>query len=765
MILFLNNLTVPSIFWTTLVAVAITLSLATVIGRKLGEFFPFHLRGAARFYLAPVLGLAALTIIASVIGRILSLGNSFIVPCLVIVLLFWAFYRERHINQVFHHILMVNAFGIICGVSVLGSLFLYGAFNAHNDAFTYLVHSNWLQHHAFGEKISAEMITPLNAHVFVYQEGGFRMGGSFLLAFIQALFCLQWSYEAYPAVIISVMTACCLTIGFPLMQVLRTMPRYIRLALLALPACSLGGLVFGANLGFLPQTVGLTFGAGLLFAFGPLLRFISTSDKSGRNIVKATIPIALLFVAAVFAYSEIAPFLLVGIVGSAFFHALRYRTWSRVLSYTGVMVLFSSLMLNTELVRAYIALRTQSSAIVIGPVNWPLFGFVAHAFGIHGGVWDGFQWSLPQRSGLLVMGITLSFTVGAAIILGGRAIWRTILSGVLMPAGMLLMFFCAGLIYFRYFVQSPFPTGIGQSWNQFKLSEWAHPFAIVFISFAIASFQPRFKKFFNGAVIILFVIGVVSSTFIGVVRAGHLIQYYGGTRDLNRFYQDFRKTVLSSCPHGTRVYLALNDPSHQNFRRMLVYFLPEREMASDWTNECFVFPWLTTRLKSQILNIGDCVVEPVGQGGLLSQGTTVGPFRIGIFDGKQGRVQIASIKGAYDRESDGNNWWHWVERKITFQLQPLSIPKNSNQTKLYFEYTTRGKQTLTLQIIKRDGSSQNILIQSKDDAEAVFDDIINLPPNEIDAVSIETDGKALSLNKRYPRMVTFRVGNITIAPL
>lgn len=761
----MTTLTIPSIFWTTIVAMIVILLLATVIGRKLGKLFPFHLRGAARFYLAPVLGLAALTIIASVVGRILPLGNSFVVPCLVIALLFWAFYRECHIKQALRHILMVNVFGIICGVSVLGPLFLYGAFNAHNDAFTYLVHSNWLQHHAFKENISSEMMTLSDVHVFVYQIGGFRMGASFLLAFLQSLFHLQWSYEVYPAVIISAITACCLAIGFPLTQVLCTMPRYIRLALLALPACSLGGLIFGANLGFLPQTVGLAFGSGLLFAFGPMLRYISILGESRWKIAKAMIPIALLFAAAIFAYSEIAPFLLVAVVGSAFFHALRYRMWRRVLSYTGVMLVFSILLLNTELLRACIALQTQSSAIVVGPVNWPLFGFVAHSFGIHGGVWDGFQWSLPERSGLLAIGITLSFIIGAVIVLGRRPIWNTILNGVLMPTGILLVILCAGLIYFRYFVQSPFPTGIGQSWNQFKLSEWAHPFVMVFILLAIASFQPRFKKLFNGAVLILFAIGVLSATVMGVLRARHLIQYYGGTSDLNCFYQKFRQMVLSTCPRDTRIYLALNDPSHQNFRRMLVYYIPEREMVSDWTNECFVFPWLIIKLKSQILNVGDCVIEPIGQGGLLSQGTTLGPFRIGIFDGKQGRIQIASIKGAYDRESDGNNWWHWVECKINFQLQPLSIPKNSNQTKLHFEYTTRGKQTLTLQIIKRDGSTQKILLQSKGDTEAVFDDIVNVSPNEITGVSIETDGKASPLNDRDPRMATFRVGNVTITPL
>ncbi len=38
----------------------------------------------------------------------------------------------------------------------------------------------------------------------------------------------------------------------------------------------------------------------------------------------------------------------------------------------------------------------------------------------------------------------------------------------------------AALFYFRYFVASPFPIGHGQSWSQFKLAEWAFPFAFSF---------------------------------------------------------------------------------------------------------------------------------------------------------------------------------------------------------------------------------------------------------------------------------------------
>lgn len=758
-------LNVPSIFWTTLLSVVVILTLATIIGRACEGLFPYRLRGVTHFYLAPILGLAILTIISSLLGRILPLGNSVLVPVLVVSIMAWALVRESSATQAFRHSIWVSVFGIVCGASVLAPLFAYGAFNAHNDGFTYLVHANWLQEHAFGDAITVGQVTPLTTQVSLYQQEGFRMGGSFLLALIQSLLNLKWSYEVYPAVVISAIAACCLAIGFPLAKSLLPICRLTRLAILVLPAFTLGGLVFGANLGFLPQTVGLSIGAGLLFAVGPSFRWLSIDYPSSRAIAKAALPAAVLFSAAVFAYSELAPFLLVAILGSGFILALCFRSWVRVAMYSGLLLGLSSLLLNTELIRAYAALRTQSGVVVGSPVDWPLLGYIAHAFGVHGGAWDGFQWTMPESSESLLfpLGLILTAIVVAVILSGWRKLVSTTLNGVLMPAAVVLMVFCAGLIYFRYFVPSPFPKGLGQSWSQFKLADWAHPFAIALVLLAVASLRLRLGKLFSSAVVAIFAIGLVSSLLIGMMRITPLIQYYGGERDLNLFYQDFRQSILANCPSSAPVYLALNG-QHHKFRQMAIYFLPDRVTTSNWMDDGYIYPRLPANSRMQALNAGDCVVEPVAQGSLLNKGATVGIFRIGVFDG-QGRVGIASASGAYDRETDGINWWHWVERKVSFRLQSLYIPKEATQSKLQFEYSTRGKQILTVHIRTRDGSSRHFSLHSLSDAPAKFEKLVDLPPSELTEISVETDGQASRLGDHDARMAALSIRNLAITPV
>ncbi|WKJ92022.1 hypothetical protein QZJ86_07730 [Methylomonas montana] len=767
------NILGPEIFWTTLAAVVAILSLATAIGRGWSYAFPCRFRAHARFYLAPALGLASLTIIASLLGRILPLGNSVVVPWLIILLLVWLLARESHNKQVLSHALLVSVFGIVCGVSLLGPLFSYGAFNAHNDAFTYLTHSNWLQHHAFDEVISTEKVTPLTTQVTLYQQTGLRMGGSFLLGMLQALLNLQWSSEVYPAVMISAIAACCLAIGFPLGQALRQIRRNIRLAILALPAFSFGGLVFGANMGFLPQTIGLALGGGFLFSIGPMLRWVATTNANWQSIGKTALPSMALFTGATFAYSELTPFLLVAVAGSGLILAFRFNAWKNLLQYGGVLLGLSILLLNTELIRVYWALSMQTGAVVGSPVVWSLLGFVAHAFGVHGGAWDMFQWTVPEKAGSLTyaFGFVLLGLTLALVFFGRRQIWLTTISSAIMPVVAALTVFAIGTVYFRYFVPSPFQKGAGQSWSQFKLTDWSHPFVMVLVLLSIASLRPRLRKLFNGIVVALFAIGVVSAALTGLARITlasvggpmPLMLYYNGLSDLNRFYLKLRDTVFATCPASTPIYLALGGENHK-FRQMATLYLYDREVRSDWMDDGYIYTHLSKERRTQELMPGNCVVERNRQDGWLSQGTQIGPFKVGIFDGS-GKIRIESVTGAYDRESDGMNWWHWVEHKVTFKLQPLFIPNDATQTKLRFEYGTRGKQTLTLRIIKHDASTQEFLLQTKDNAQAVFDKFIDLPPTEFAEVSIETDGKASQLGERDTRMAAWIIRNVTITPV
>ncbi|KKR22173.1 MAG: hypothetical protein UT50_C0001G0085 [Candidatus Moranbacteria bacterium GW2011_GWA2_39_41] len=753
------------IFWITLLITMAILTLVTFVGYMWCELLPDQFKNNANFFLSPAIGLATLTIIASIIGRVLPLGSQIIMIFSIIILLALIFIFRQHLRQIFKNSLIISIFGIFCGIGILVPLFLYGAFDSHNDAFTYLAHSEWLQSHAFKETISIDNVTPVTTQISLYQASGFRMGGSFLLALMQSLFNLHWSYEIYPAIIIVAITACCLAIGFPIAQIYPNIRRKTLLVLISLPSFSLGGLIFGASFGFLPQMIGLTLGINLLIIIGFLFNWIAINNPARKLVIIATFPCSLFLVGVTFAYSEILPFISLAILISGFIIMVRFRVWKNMLTFGSAFFGASMLMLNMEIIRAYSAIRAQTSAVVGSPVEWSLLGYIAHAFGVHGGAWDIFQWTNPGYNNLIIIifaSFLLTIMIGV-VFLARRPLKYYFIDGILMPIIILLCIFIAGIIYFRHFVQSPFPTGTGQSWSQFKLSDWAHPFIMSVVLFSFVAFQKKIGKKFHILILLLFIFGLMSSIYISIDRINPLVQYYGKTRNLNQFYINFRKKVSLNCPQSsTRVYLDLHGKDLK-FRQLATLYLSDREVISNWMDDGYIYGYLPIKSRNKDLKIGDCLVESFEQGIELKDDEKIGPFRVKIFN-DSARIKIISIVGAYERESDGEKYWNWVKNNVIFEIQSTPVSESINQTRLFFRYKTIGVQNLNLSIIDKNNISINFILNQDSDTMNTFDNIIDLSPTDISKIIIKTDGEALRLSKKDSRKAAFLIQDIKIQP-
>lgn len=752
------------IFWITLVITPLLLALLTLVGFFLCRILiplPNH---NSSFYLFPAIGLSVMIIISSVIGRLFPLGNFsvsiFIIAGIIILVLIC----EKNIYQILAKSLVVSIFGIVCGISILVPLFFYGGFNSHNDTFTYLAHSNWLQNHSFNEKVSLDTVTPSTTQISLYQSGGLRMGGSFFLALSQALFNLEWAYDAYPAVLITIVSACCLAIGFPIAVAFVDMRRNMLLILLSLPALSLGGLVFGANFGFLPQTIGLALGVGFLAVVGFSLNLIIEKKISIVIISKLAFLSALLFSGVVFAYSEIIPFLALACLISGLVFMMRFFVFKNILIFSSLIFIFSVLLLNFEILRAMKALLSQASAIVGTPVDWLLVGYISHAFGIHGGAWDLLQWSNNEniKYPAFFVGLLFMIVIAGVMFFSRQYVWKFIKNGILMPFFATLIIFSLFFLYFRYFVSSPFSIGTGQSWSQFKLSDWANPFLMVLLLFSFATFQFFLSRIFNVILIVIFVICLIINIPISMDRIKPFVNGYGKVKNIAEFYVNFRNKVNDVCSYDMPVYLNLND-SDLKFRQMASLYLYDRKLESNWTNDGYIYFYLPSEDQNKKSAVGSCVIESSKKNDLLDleYDNRIGLFNIGIFQENK-RVQISKTISDYEEESDGKNYWNWVKNEITFNLNTSSIMEDYNQTKIFFEYDTRGSQILNLSIIKKDGTNLSFSFSGKGDMLETFEKIIDLPSSQITAIIIETDGTATRLSKNDPRLANFIIKNLNI---
>ncbi len=759
----MNNVFGTEIFWITLLIAPIIFIGITFIGFACFKLFRLEFEFDSGFYVAPAIGLAVLVILSSSIGRVTPLGNSGVVVFLLFFLLAAVFMCRNNIYQIFQNSLIVSIFGIVCGISIMVPLFFYGAFNSHNDAFTYLAHSDWLQNHAFNEIIPVDGVTPLTTQIALYQAQGLRMGGSFLLALVQSLFNLHWSFDAYSVIIIIAMTVCCLAIGFPLTQIFsKVRHRYI-LLLLTLPALSLGGLVFGANFGFLPQTLGLALGIAFLVLMGFCFNLIITKFTM-KSFSGLAFLCALLFSGAVFVYSELVPFLLLAIAISGLYFAIKYLIFKKLFIFSSLFLGFSIILLNFEIIRAAKALLTQSSAIVGTAVNWPLFGYIAHAFGIHGGAWDGVQWSVvtvnsffPIVFNILFVGFLLFFIIYIFLLIKKSSSYDIILPIFIMVIVLTLFF-----IYFRYFIQSPFLIGKGQSWSQFKISDWVNPFLMLLFFVTLLSFRDRYNRVYKLFIPLVFVVAFLSTPFFSLGRIQSLLNNYERTNNLSKYYINFREQINTLCPLNAPVYLNLG-VDNLKFRQMATLYLYDREVKSNWLDDVYIYIWLPSEKKAQWPKIGDCVVELKQKDDYLDteKGVVFGKFRVGLFKGSM-NIGIDQILGAYGDETDGENYWNWVKNNVTYILRPYMQINPLSKIRLYFEYNTLGSRTLELSLIKNGKVLWSRIINSQGDAATVFDEVIKISPNDFTEINIKTDSIAESLSKNDSRLASFIIRNLQV---
>jgi hypothetical protein len=468
-----------------------------------------------------------------------------------------------------------------------------------------------------------------------------------------------------------------------------------------------------------------------------------------------------------FAYSELMPFVVLATLASALLIALRLGTWSKIvlygLAFAGISVIF----LNTEILRAIAAVRLQSQVVVGMPVDWSLMGFVAHAFGVHGGAWEALNWAARASDGSPTFwkGMAVFAVLAGLVVSSSKSIWHSIWRGDLMPVSVVLTLIFAGIFYFRYGVPSPFPVGVGSSWSEFKLSDWAGPFVMVLVLLGISRLKQPLGSRFNAAVAVVFVLGFVTTVVappssLGA-SFGPFINYYGSPRDLDRFYLDFRDTVFETCPRGGPIYLDLHG-NDMKAREMVVLYLYDRQLKSIWTDDDYFGRFVLSGGKNEQLAVGDCVVASSSDPRYAGRGVSVGPFRVTTFDGQR-NIGFTSVTGAYDVETSGSEWWRWVPTEVTFTLDSAGAPSSSTHTKIAFGFQTKGPQLLTVHVFARDGSSKEFQISSAGGAPERFEKVIDIPSVRLSAVVIGTDASPTPLSGADNRVAAWNIRNLSIS--
>lgn len=698
----------------TLLGLWLVLWAAAIPGFAIAELLPWRQRPGARLYLSPLLGLSVLVLVATGFGWFAKgFRLWYCLPCTLLPAAAIAVLRPKFLAARLPTIAAQTVFFTVASFPVLCPLWRFGCYSPFNDTFTYLVQAQWLQTHGFVRTVIASPFQPAWLQVLYYQQTGLRMGASFLLGWLQAVFGLGWSYEIFPLAAALGLASGALAAGGLVNAV---SPRNRRGAwLVALSAAvSVDGFAFGAVLGFLPQTFGLAFVTAALVLRGQLMQ----REFQGRPAPgwTAQLPLALACAAAIYCYSEAAPFLIAA-MGLSYLlpwpgdqAAWRQRLFAG-LTLAGLVFAF----VNAEWLRIARALRSQSGALVGNPVAWQWWVFPAHALGIKTGIWENGRWAWHRLQPHPHLPAFLAVT--AALWLLSRD-WRRGKTGLrasksagfapLLPTAGLIALFAVAFIYFRYLAKDPWPAGLGdwapgkgQSWNQFKLSNWAS-LALIGTSGAALYFlagKARLRPVLSVALCAWCAVGIIENYYLSDERTNDVRRAAGAEHDPFAAYISLR-ALLTAIPKTDLIYLRAA-PGQFKHMQLLVYFLSDFRLVGDWRSDPGCVPeWLPPSTAAVAPESCDWMLHFDAAAAPESFQSSLPDLCRVLFEPCPRRAfSLARISGGYDSENAEIGWMDWTTQRLDCQFKCHSIAYLPHRFRFHCAGRSAvGPQTIDMQL-------------------------------------------------------------------
>jgi hypothetical protein len=640
------------------------------VGSPFVACLPRRLQPAARAYLTPALGLSVSILPVTFLGWFGDGFRSPVVHLVVIGIFAIALFRlsrrgPRAWRPLPRQLILIT----ICALPFTLCLLVAGCFDPFNDAWTYLVQSQWLQHHNLRDSVPTESVFPAYSQIQLTQGSGTRAGAQFLLAWVQGMFGLSWAHEAYPILIGAALGVGSLTVAFAA-SLCRGHARALPILGAIFASAGLNGFSYGALFGFLPQTVGLACASMTLWLTGATLASLSR-DRRSSEIARASIPTALGLAATLYAYGECVPLLVcamgVGVVTAAVAGDRDTRT--RTLWWAAGVGLLSLVLVAPELPRFVRAIVRQSTAVVGNAVDWPTREFLLHALGLRSGNWDTFAtWLIDSHFTTWVLRFALLLAIALRIAGRGRLALSKI---VLLPALGFLAVSALLFFKFRYFTANPFPTGVGQSWSQFKLAGWSTlPALSVLVVLGASDRRGNLLARLGGglfgvALAICAVTGLIRAKGYAEQRTALVVRELGmpgpPLQELQRFFAEVNQRIGPDEP----VRLLLDDPT-EKITQLAAYFMMNRPVLAVWASDGPVYSYFSQWPTSAQMNAANWIIA---RDESPESGATIAGGRFRLHSRSEFWAESVQISGGYLREPMGGDFGYWVEDAIEFRMQ------------------------------------------------------------------------------------------------
>jgi len=741
------------LLWISVAVMLLLVCMSAVVGISICNLLPYRIRPVGKFFFSPLLGLATFVFAATLHGWLLPFSQPLcIAEALIITGI--AFYYNPEKRKLVRYLPILIAFALVCSLNVFYPLLRFNAFNPFNDAFTYLVHGQWLQQHPFSEPAICSGYYPSLTQIALYQVAAHRMGASFFLGWAQALCGLEWSYYAYPAVITVPFVSGSLAVGGAIALIIPGM-RLIALLSGCLLATLFNGFTFGSSFGFFPQTFGLAFAAGSVNLFVALI-VMCLKGKELKKISINAIPVSMLFAAFAFCYNDLLMLMAAGVALFIVISLAVYRSRPKMIIIPFLIVLGETILLiNFEFIRIYTnfintVLGVGSGSHRIGwPVIWTPAGFLANAFGMRTPIGEIWYLNNVYLSSVIVV-------VFLVLILYFLFKTRRSTSALNIYINLcMILIFVMAFILFRYFTKPVFPEETGATFLQFKVTKWASPFCFILLGASLAYFSKRLREY---SLLIPLIMGII-------ICAGSAQNYFLVDGITNHFLDETgirkntfdgllkMKELVKNINENEIIYINLGH-AHHKLRQMVAYILYDRKLASNYADDGYLLGKLPPSERNIPFDQAQWLMEFAEPKNIINPKS----LRVGnlVLNKKpEYKITLETVTGGYGREVSGKDWWYWTPNALEFRYKILG---NVNKLKLQFGYMPANN-----------GQAVKILIKTKKDIEMTIYmkqgwNEFETPPIDIDSpefsIIFSSKEKVVPISQTDRRMVSFLIKNL-----
>jgi hypothetical protein len=697
--------------------------------------------------------MAFLMHIAILVGWTVGFRSQLLVVAIGLVVTFGALYFDKNKKNLFNHFIIINIFALVSSGAMLFCILRFDTYNPFNDIFTYLVHGQWLQTHAFSEIVETSGFQPALTQVAVYQTANLRMGGSFLLGWVQSMFGAKWSYLVYPVAVSLPLVAGSLAVGY-CASLCGYRRRWHGFLIGMFTAVSFNGIAYGSATFFLPMVYGLSFAVSFLGLFGSIGTYASRKPN-WHNSILLSIPAALLLSALVYSYPELAPFCFFACVLAGAFFLLDKRLRKQFVLFSFFLLMYSFVLMNKEIFRAVKAIVRQSEAVAGWAVNWSLYDFIGHSFGLRSGSGDVGVWFFDSK--LLSLIVLFFFLATVFLFFKNKCKNRAY---VLLPCAAYVVVSTLAFLYFRYFVSSPWPIGTGQSWSQFKIANWVGPFVIIFIG-VCALYTLRCSRRYSWPIafvlIVCILVGIYQNYIFADNRTKHFRQETGYDQSSSEVFLKLRNFIVKTVEPTQSIYLSL-EGIHHKIRQMVAYFLLDFKLSGNWSDDGYLFPHLPPGERDMPVSISEYIIgfqddsrfeQGVERFGNLNFTTT--PLCL---------VQLISVEGGHDREMDGKDWWYWTPNLLSlrYRIRAQTFPKLA-----VFKFQFLSLTDQTIEVIIRGKNFEKKISHESQTGWGKFKATISIPGPEMSLTMISSED-AVPISETDSRLAKFLIKNAKVIP-